>query len=166
MCAWRSRWFWPRREIPKRWRGFAAAKSELASFRLFEAKRYSERHPNDGAARHALGRIYLENGQFDAAIAQFQQAQKHPPVRVASLLGLGRAFKEKKIYDLAVVQFTIAKVELTAMDDQKKEVMYELGECYEGMGKAEQAIAEFKAIYTEDIVYRDVAAKIDAHYSK
>ncbi len=100
-----------------------AAKSELASFRLFEAKRHSDRFPNDLAARYALGRIYLESGQYDAAIIQFRQTQPQPAVRVGSLIGLGRAFKEKKMYDLAVVQFTIAKVELGPMDDQKKEVI-------------------------------------------
>ncbi len=143
----------------------AAAKSELASFRLYEAKRVSERYPNDFVARRKLGSLYLEAGQFDAAIAQFQQTQKNPPVRVASLVGLGRAFKAKKLYDLAVAQFALAKVELPAMDEQKKEIIYQLGECYELMGRGEQAIAEFKAIYSDDIGYRDVAAKIDAYYA-
>jgi hypothetical protein len=34
------------------------------------------------------------------------------------------------------------------------------------LGKLEEAIAEFKAIYGEDIGYRDVADKITAFYSK
>ncbi len=34
------------------------------------------------------------------------------------------------------------------------------------MNRPAQAVAEFKAIYSEDIVYRDVAAKIDAYYSR
>ena len=89
-----------------------------------------------------------------------------PQVRVAALVGLGRGFRAKKIYDLAVMQFKSAKTDLTAMDDTKKEVIYELGSCYEAMGKPEEAIAEFKAIYGEDIGYRDVADKITAFYSK
>jgi len=33
------------------------------------------------------------------------------------------------------------------------------------MGKADPAIEEFKAIYSEDIGFRDVADKINAFYS-
>ncbi len=143
-----------------------AAKQELNEFRLGEAKRYVERYPNDYPARYSLGALLLELGQVDAAIGQFQQAQKGPQVRVASLIGLGRCFKAKKLYDLAVTQFNTAKTDLNTMDDTKKEVIYQLGTCYELMGKPDAAIEEFKVIYSEDIGFRDVADKINAFYSK
>ena len=145
---------------------FAAARKELADFKLTEAKRYVERYPNDFPARFALGSLLLEQGQVDAAIAQFQQAQKGPQVRVSSLVGLGRCFKSKKLYDLAVSQLTTAKNDLSTMDDTKKDVIYELGLCYELMGKPEAAIEEFKIIYSEDIGFRDVADKVNAYYTK
>lgn len=144
----------------------AAARKELAEFKLTESRRYVERYPNDFAARYALGSLLFDLGQVDAAIAQFQQAQKGPQVRVASLVGLGRCFKAKKLFDLAVAQLKTAKNDLNAMDDTKKEVVYELGLCYELMGKPESAIEEFKAIYSEDIGFRDVADKINAFYSR
>ena len=144
----------------------AAAQKELADFKLAESKRYVERYPNDYPARFALGSLLLESGQTDAAIGQFQQAQKGPQVRVQSLVGLGRCFKAKRLFDLAVAQLTSAKNELSTMDDAKKDVIYELGACYELMGKPELAIEEFKVIYSEDIGFRDVADKINAFYSK
>jgi tetratricopeptide (TPR) repeat protein len=143
-----------------------AARKELGEFKLTEAKRYIERYPNDYPARYAFGALLLELGQTDLAIAQFQQAQKGPQVRVSSLVGLGRAFKQKRLFDLAVAQLTTAKNELSTMDDTKKEIIYELGLCYELMGKPDAAIEEFKAIYSEDIGFRDVAEKINAFYSK
>lgn len=143
-----------------------AARKELAEFKLAESRRYVERYPNDYAARHALGSLLLEAGQVDAAIAQFQQAQKGPQVRIPSLVGLGRCFKAKKLFDLAVAQLTSAKNDLAAMDDTKKDVIYELGVCFELMGKGDRAIEEFKIIYSEDIGFRDVADKINAFYSK
>lgn len=143
-----------------------AARAELAEFKLTEAKRYVERYPNDYEARYKLGTLLLELGQTDQAIGQFQQAQKGPQVRVASLVGLGRCFKTKKLFDLAVMQLGNAKKELAQMDDAKKDVIYELGACYELMGKSDAAIAEFKEIYSEDIGFRDVADKINAFYSK
>jgi tetratricopeptide (TPR) repeat protein len=142
------------------------AKKELADFKLTESKRYIERYPNDFPARYAFGALLLEQGQTDAAIAQFQQAQKGPQVRIPSLVGLGRCFKTKKLYDLAVSQLNTAKNDLNTMDDTKKDVIYELGTCYEMMGKPELAIEEFKVIYSEDIGFRDVADKINAFYSK
>jgi tetratricopeptide (TPR) repeat protein len=145
----------------------AAAKTELAEFKLRDAKHYTERYPNDYVARHALATLLLETGQTDAAIAQFQQAQKGPQVRVASLVGLARCFKAKKLFDLAVAQLTTAKNELgSTMDEAKKDVIYELGTCLELMGKPDLAIVEFKAIYSEDIGFRDVADKINAFYAK
>lgn len=143
-----------------------AAKRELASFRLFEARRNVERRPNDASARQALGLLYLERGQHDEAIAHFQEAQKGASVRTASLLGLARAYKGKKQYELAVAQFILVKAEPGPLDDQRKEVIYQLGECYEQLGRGEQAIGEFKSIYAEDVIYRDVAARINAYYTK
>jgi len=143
-----------------------SAKNELAEFKMSESKRYVERYPNDYPARYAFGVLLLELEQTDAAIGQFQQAQKGPPVRIQSLVGLGRCFKQKKLYDLAVAQLNTAKADLTTMDDTKKDVIYELGACYELMGKPDLAIAEFKIIYSEDIGFRDVADKINAFYSK
>jgi tetratricopeptide (TPR) repeat protein len=143
-----------------------AARKALAEFKLSESRRYVERYPNDFSARYALGVLLLEQGQTDAAIAQFQQAQKGPQVRIPALVGLGRCFKTKKLFDLAVAQLNTAKNDLTAMDDTKKDVIYELGTCYEMMGKPELAIEEFKVIYSEDIGFRDVAEKINAFYSK
>jgi hypothetical protein len=51
------------------------------------------------------------------------------------------------------------------MDDLKKDVIYELAGCYEAMGKKEEAIGEYKILYSEDIGYRDVADKINAFYT-
>jgi hypothetical protein len=145
----------------------AAAQAELADFRRRDAQSHLERYPNDYAARRALAAWLLESGQIDAAIAQFQQAQKSPQERVPALVGLARCFKEKKLFDLAVAQLTAAKAELGAtMDEPKKEVIYELGTCLERMGQPDLAIAEFKAIYREDIGFRDVADKINAYYAK
>ena len=143
-----------------------AAQKELAEFKITEAKRYVERYPNDYPARYALGALLLELGQTDAAIGQFQQSQKGPPVRIQSLVGLGRCFKNKRLYDLAVTQLNTAKTDLNAMDQTKMDIIYELGSCYELMGKPDAAIEEFKLIYSEDIGFRDVADKINAFYSK
>lgn len=143
----------------------AAAQAELQAFRLSAAQALVERYPNDLGARQELGERLLAAGRVDAAIAQFQQAARSPATRVAALTGLGRGFAAKKLHDLAVAQFTTAKAELGAMTEQKKAVLYELGTALEAMGRREEAIAEFKAIYSEDIGFRDVVDKINAYYA-
>ena len=52
------------------------------------------------------------------------------------------------------------------MDDLKKEITYELGLCYESLGRPDAAIVEFKAVYGEDIGFRDVAEKINAFFAR
>jgi len=143
----------------------AKAKKDFAEIQLVEAKDYAERYPNDYSARFTLGNLYLEAGDHQNAIANFQQAQKNPKVRVAAITGMGKALKSRKMFDLAVAQFRTAKGELEVMDDLKKDVIYQLAECYESMGKKEDAITEYKILYSDDIGYRDVADKINAFYS-
>ena len=143
----------------------AAARKELNDLKLAESKSYVERYPNDYAARYTLASLLLEAGDHQGAIANFQQAQKSPKVRISALGGMGRALKARKMFDLAVQQFQTAKSELPTMDDLKKDIIYQLAECYEGMNRQEDAINEFKLIYSEDIGFRDVADKINAFYS-
>lgn len=143
----------------------ANAKSEALQTQLAEAKSYVERYPNDYGARFTLANLYFDTGDYQNAIANYQQAQKNPKVRIQALAGMGKALKARKMFDLAIAQFQIAKSELPIMDDLKKDVIYQLAECYEGMGKKEEAITEYKIIYSDDIGFRDVADKINAYYS-
>lgn len=141
------------------------AQAELVNFRLGQAKAYVERYPNDYGARFTLANLYFESGDHQNAIANYQQAQKNPKVRIAALAGMGKSLKARRMFDLAVAQFQSAKSELAVMDDLKKEIIYELADCFEAMGNAEKAIAEYKVIYSEDIGFRDVADKINAFYA-
>lgn len=142
-----------------------AAKAKLTSFRLAQSKAYVERYPNDYAARYTLANLHFEAGEYQEAIANYQQAQKNPKVRISALAGMGKALKARKMFDIAVAQFQTAKSELASMDDTKKDVIYQLASCYEAMGKTQEAINEYKLIYSEDIGFRDVSDKINAFYA-
>jgi hypothetical protein len=54
--------------------------------------------------------------------------------------------------------------EKAVFDDEKKELIYNLGCVLDSMGKKEDAVEQFKLIYEVDIGYRDVAARVDAFY--
>lgn len=143
-----------------------ATKKEQHDFLLSHAASMVQRYPNDYAYRYEYGELLLEEGKLDDAIKQFQLSQRNPKVRIPSLMALGRAYKEKNFFDLSAEQLSTAKEEIPSMNDLKKEAIYELADCYEKMGDAEKAIAEYKIVYAADIGYRDVSEKIDSFYSQ
>ena len=52
------------------------------------------------------------------------------------------------------------------MDDRKKDAIYELGAALNQWARQDNAIEEFKVVYSADISFRDVADKINAFYSQ
>jgi tetratricopeptide (TPR) repeat protein len=135
------------------------------AFRLAQAEDLVQRYPNEFSYRYELGELYYDGGKTDDAIKELQLAQRSPKVRVSALILLGKAYKVKGFSDLAAEQLNIAKSEIPGVTEQKKDVLYELGSCYEAQGDMDKAMVEFKALYGADISFRDVAQKIDAFYS-
>jgi tetratricopeptide (TPR) repeat protein len=78
---------------------------------------------------------------------------------------LAQCFAKRKMYDLAAKTLLNAIKEKAGFDDEKKELLYNLGSVFESMGKKDEAVEQFKQIYEVDIGYRDVAAKVDAFYA-
>ena len=139
---------------------------EEYDFRLTQAESLVQRYPNEFSYRYDLGELYKQKGNVDGAIKELQLALRAPKIRVKALVLLGQSYMEKKFYDLAAEQLTLAKSEISGVTELKKEVIYDLGRCYESQGDPEKAMAEYKALYGIDIGYRDVSQKIDDFYSK
>jgi tetratricopeptide (TPR) repeat protein len=135
-------------------------------FRRAQAENLVQRYPNEYSYRYELGELYYAEGETDKAIKELQLAQRSPKMRISALILLGKAYKLKGFSDLAAEQLSAAKSEIPGDTDQKKDVLYELGSCYEQQGDMNRAMVEFKALYSADISYRDVAQKIDDFYSQ
>ena len=75
---------------------------------------------------------------------------------------LAQCFAKRRMFDLAPRTLQNALKEKLVFDDEKKELIYNLGCVLESMGKKDEAIEQFKLIYEVDIGYKDVAAKVDA----
>ena len=134
--------------------------TERAELLLMRTERMVERYPNDLMYRYELGALYMKLGRTQDAIAQFQKSVGQPQRRVASLNYLGQCWQQEGLYDMAVDQYLKAIEELPAMDNLKKDLIYNLGTAYERMGDADKAVAEFKKIASVDFNYRDVRQKI------
>ncbi len=146
--------------------GAREQQEEKDAFLLEDAAEKVQRYPNDLGFKFDYGRLLHERGELDAAIGQFQQAQRNPQRRIDSLYLMGSCFKAKGQYDIAAAQLQKAAEELPSMDGQKIAILYELGEVLELQGELEKALEFFKQIYAVDIGYKDVAKKIEAGYAK
>ncbi|HZR20331.1 MAG TPA: hypothetical protein VFE51_23815 [Verrucomicrobiae bacterium] len=143
----------------------AVLEAEKQVYELTECQKRVERFPTDLQLRFELGQLYFRTGKISESIAEFQKSQNNPHRRVASLNYLAQCFAKRKMYDMAARMFQNAIKEKPVLDDEKKDLIYNLGSVLESMGKKDEAIEQFKIIYEVDIGYKDVAAKVDNYYS-
>ena len=139
--------------------------AQRALFQLDACRQRAEKYPTDLQIRFDLGQLYFTAGKISEAIQEFQKAQNNPQRRLSAIMYLGRCFAKRGMNDLAARKIQEALKEKLNFDDEKKEMLYELGCIFEKMNKPDEAIEHFKQIYEADIGYRDVAAKVDAYYA-
>lgn len=138
---------------------------EKQTFSLAESQKLVERFPTDLQLRFEYGQLLFELGKISEAISEFQRAQANPHRRVASMNYLAQCFAKRKMYDLAARTLQNAIKEKAVFDDEKKDLIYNLGVVLESLGRNNEAVEQFKLIYEVDIGYRDVAARVDAYYA-
>jgi tetratricopeptide (TPR) repeat protein len=143
----------------------AVIQAEKTAWQLAECQQRAEHYPTDLGIRYDLGVLYFNAGKIGEAIAEFQKAQGNPHKRLGAMNYLAQCFAKRKMFDLAARTLQNAIKEKPGFDDEKKDLIYNLGCVFEGMGKKEEAVEQFKIIYEADISYKDVAAKVDAYYA-
>jgi tetratricopeptide (TPR) repeat protein len=139
--------------------------AEKEAFRIAECQKRVERFPTDLAIRYEMGVLYFGAGKISEAIQEFQKSKTNPNKKIASMNYLAQCFAKRKMFDLAAKTFQEAIKEKQVFDEEKKDLVYNLGTVLEAMEKKEEAIEQFKLIYEVDIGYKDVAAKVDKYYS-
>ncbi len=143
---------------------FKERKGQRLADQVEESKKRVDQNPTDPQLRFELGDALYRSGDYTAAIPHLQQATRNPHIRTKVLLLLGRTFRAKNMYDLAIKQLSDALADLHAMDGTKKEVLYEKGLIHNEMGDKAEALESFKQIYEVDYVYRDVAQRVEESY--
>jgi tetratricopeptide (TPR) repeat protein len=140
-------------------------KAERQAFQLEECKARVEKYPTDLAIRFELGKLYFEAGKYSEAQVEFQKAQNNPHKKIQAMTYLAKCFAARGINDLAANRLREALKEKPAFDDEKKDLVYSLGVILEKMGKKEEAMEQFKAIYEIDSGYQDVGKRVEDFYS-
>ncbi len=143
----------------------AQLNAEKQAYKIASCQKRVEKFPTDLAIRFEMGVLYFEAGKINEAIQEFQKSKTNPNKKLASMNYLAQCFSKRKMYDLAAKTFQEAIKEKVGFDEEKKDLIYNLGSVLEAMDKKDEAIEQFKLIYEVDIGYRDVAAKIDKYYS-
>ena len=143
----------------------AVLNAEKLAFQLSECQKRVEKYPTDLAFRFELGTLYFQSGKIGEAISEFQKAQSYPSKRIAAMNGLAQCFAKRKMNDLAAKTLQSAIKEKLTFDEEKKDLIYQLGCVFETMAKKEEAIEQFKLIYESDIGYKDVSKKVDDYYA-
>ena len=133
---------------------------------IAEAKDRVERNPTDPQLRFDLGNHLFTAGEYREAIPHLQKAKNNPHIRIRSMLMLGRCYDQMTMFDLALGTLTEANGELFAMDNTKKEMLYNLGLIHEKMKDSERSLECFKEIYNADYGYRDVAKRVEESYAE
>jgi tetratricopeptide (TPR) repeat protein len=143
----------------------AAINSEKLNFQMEDCRKRVEKYPTDLAIRFEMGVLYFQSGKFSEAVQEFQKAQGNPHKRLSAMSYLAQCFAKRKMYDLAADKLQDAIKEKPSMDDEKKDLVYNLGCVYEAMGKKQEAFEQFKTIFKDDGGYKDVSAKVEAYYA-
>ncbi|HEY5232728.1 MAG TPA: hypothetical protein VIK35_04260 [Verrucomicrobiae bacterium] len=143
----------------------ARLQAEKLDFQVAECRKRVEKFPTDLAVRFEMGQLYFQAGKISEAISELQKAQGNPHKRLAAMSLLAQCFAKRKMFDLAARTLQNAIKEKLVFDDEKKDLIYNLGCVLEETDKKEDAVEQFKIIYETDIGYRDVAAKVDAFYA-
>ncbi|MEY4485237.1 MAG: hypothetical protein RL693_2689, partial [Verrucomicrobiota bacterium] len=141
-----------------------AIKLDRLSTLLTEARTKVERNPTDKQYRYDLATVLFQAEQYREAIPELQQAKSNPHIRNKALLMLGRCFERLNMNDLAQNAMSDAVKEIPAFNNEKKELLYELGLVYQKTGKQDEYLNCMKEIYNSDYGYRDVAKRVEASY--
>jgi len=142
----------------------ARVQAQKQVYQLAECQKRAERFPTDLQIRFELAQLYFQAGKMGEAIQEFQKAQANPHRKIQSKNYLGQCFARRNMHELAVRTFEEALKEKLIFDEEKKDLIYNLGCVFEKMGKRDEAMKHFQEIYAVDAGYKDVGAKMNAHY--
>ena len=130
---------------------------ELDHFRKCEVN-----YPTDLRFKFEYGRTLIKAQQFDKAIPMFQESQKDPRLKIASMDKMGLCFLLKGWHDDAVDIFQQALENCVNRDTPTaKDIRYNLARAYEESDKPDKALDLYRKLAQTDFSYKDVGQRID-----
>ncbi|OQY33932.1 MAG: hypothetical protein B6241_06355 [Spirochaetaceae bacterium 4572_59] len=112
-------------------------------------------HPDDKEVLFCLARSLYEIGQHDQAVKIFSHLRPDPEWGPRSALFSGTINKQKKEYELAIMDFEIGLKHKQIKNDILLELKYRLADCYNLSSQLEKALSELNDIYEINPKYKD-----------
>jgi tetratricopeptide (TPR) repeat protein len=141
-----------------------AASADLTSLKAAEFGERAVKYPTDRAIKFELGNVLFEQGDFESAMANFQDSKDEPKFKVASAHRLGRCFAEEGWNQEAVAEYRESLESLDATSrDMELPIKYDMMVSLIALARdsrsrelAEEAAEICSAIVRKDIKYRDI----------
>jgi len=135
----------------------ALAARELEHYRLCVVN-----YPTDLSMKYEYAVRLVAEAKYDEAIPLFQESQKDPRRKIASMDKIGFCFFKKGWYADAVDVFTQA-IDLHEVKDDgiAKELRYNLARSYEEQGDTDKALEIYRKIAQLDFGFKDVRRRVD-----
>jgi len=121
-----------------------------------------QNYPTNLAAKYEYAIRLVRDEKYNEAIPLFQEAQKDPRRKIASMNQTGYCFFMKGWLADAIDVFTKALESHELRDDATgKELRYNLALAYEQQGDTEKALEIYRKIAQLDFAYKDVSQRVD-----
>ncbi len=121
-----------------------------------------QNYPTDLRFKYEYGRCLLKAQRFDEAIPVFQESQKDPRLKLASMDKMGVCFLLKGWLEDAVDIFKAALEHCVNQDGTiAKDIRYNLARAYESSDQTDQALQIYRKLAQADFSYKDVGQRID-----
>ena len=138
------------------------AQHQLDEVELEHYKKCQQNYPTDLRFKYEYGRCLVKAKQFDLAIPIFQESQKDPRLKVASMDKMGLCFLLKGWLDDAIDIFQSALENCVNKNGTiAKDIRYNLARTYEENGDGGKALEIYRKLAQTDFSYKDVGQRID-----
>ena len=125
---------------------------------LHELGRHTTLNPTE---LFILGHSFYETGQYDRAIEALQQIPETSDDYTRVTLLLGGCFSAKGDPTGALETLQKGPQHMVSLNDDLKELHYQLGLANEAKGYYEEAQHHFRQVYLADVNYRDIKERIE-----
>ena len=141
---------------------FQQIQHQLDEVELEHYKKCQQNYPTDLRFKYEYGRCLVKAKQFDQAIPIFQESQKDPRLKVASMDKMGLCFLLKGWLEDAIDIFQSALENCVNKNGTiAKDVRYNLARTYEEIGDGTKALEIYRKLAQTDFSYKDVGQRID-----
>lgn len=121
-----------------------------------------QNYPTNLAAKYEYAIRLVRDEKYNESIPLFQEAQKDPRRKIASMNQIGYCFFMKGWLTDSIDVFSNAIASHELRDDATgKELRYNLARAYEEQGDKEKALEIYRKIAQFDFAYKDVSQRVD-----